>query len=50
MIDHFIDYLVLGTYVAIIYLLVRPGSTAPTAVHNYLSGLTSLATIATDFG
>lgn len=44
------DWLVLGSYVAIIYVLVRPGSQGPTAITGYFSGLSQLATVATDFG
>lgn len=47
---HVIDWLVLGSYIAIIYLLVRPGSQGPAALTGYFSGLAQLATVATDFG
>lgn len=48
--DHVTDYLVLGLYCAAIYVMVRPGSKAATAVGGISNGLTQLATMATDFG
>jgi len=49
MIDKVTDYLVLGLYVAVLYVLVRPASKAPAAVSGIFNTMTQLATLATDF-
>lgn len=43
-----VDWLVLGCYVAIVYLLVRPSSQAVGAVRGYFDGMARLTQIATD--
>jgi hypothetical protein len=44
-----VDWLVLGCYAALVYLLVRPSSKAKDAIDGYFTGMAKLATIATDF-
>lgn len=46
--DSVVDWLVLGCYVTIVYLLVRPRSRAVDAIRGYFDGLSRLITIATD--
>lgn len=48
--DSAVDWLVLGCYIAIVYLLVRPSSRAVDAVRGYFDGLARLTAIATDIG
>lgn len=43
-----VDWLVMGCYIAIVYLLVRPSSKAIGAVRGYFDGLARLTVIATD--
>jgi hypothetical protein len=50
MADNVTDWVVLGCYVACIYLLVRPSSKAIPAVKGYFDGMARLASIATDIG
>ena len=46
--DRVVDWLVLGCYVAIVYLMVRPSSQAVGAIRGYFDGMARLTAIATD--
>lgn len=46
--DSAVDWLVMGCYVAILYLLVRPRSRAVDAIRGYFDGMARLTAIATD--
>ena len=48
--DNLVDWLVMGCYIAIVYLLVRPSSKAVPAIRGYFDGLARLTAIATDIG
>lgn len=47
--DRLTDYLVLGLYCAVIYVMARPSSSAAPAIKGWFDGMTSLAALATDF-
>lgn len=47
---HFWEYLTLGAYCAIIYVMVRPGSQGPTLVTNTFGGLAALTNAETGGG
>jgi hypothetical protein len=47
-VDRAVDWLVMGCYVACVYLLVRPRSRAIDAVKGYFDGMARLTAIATD--
>lgn len=48
--DRAVDWLVMGCYVACVYLLVRPSSHAVGAITGYFDGMARLTAIATDIG
>lgn len=48
--DRFGDWLILALYVAIVFLLVRPGSLGPMLVERVTGGLTSIITAVTGGG